>query len=951
MRFKYFKGVKKCLAVVLIFALVFTALPDSLSGLLVVKAADPEITMKTTTYDFTTVDKTYRPSEGGMVSAFGIYYAKYVASGVSFDGTLRFRNGNVLYFPIKNDTSKVTISMTCNGEKPDRLVILGEDKSDTTYRVAMSTTGTSVTVEDITDYIKTIDGVKYIPLISNGDVKAKNIVIDEYNPINSVTVSGTITNASTNGVTKIKFKNLDNPSAPIIETDVDASGNYSAVLRRVAGNTNYVASITKTGYMIDDTAKANKFVLTGNAATTTQNFSVVTAPVAKLSGTVTGVPDSMLKSTLSVKLVPADTALDNVVLTLVKNGDGSYTYADTYLTPDMNYTVVLTNADDYEIVGTVNKAEGVYTDIALTATAKALKDVTGSFVVSDKKTANVTKITFTNINTKDYSYTFNASGNTYSVKLRAGEYETSIVCDGYTAYDHVSVTDTAVTNDVYLQAPVDASKVPYEAEVKVGVGEKFETIASAVANISRMERGENDRVTILLLDSLYREQVIIDTPNITINSVRTGGSTITWYYGVGYSYYSAKIASDGKNGSYYDEACAVDKYYKAAVEQNPGHWGATVNLFAGAKGFMSENITFENSLNRYMTTEEVADGVTTNVNSAMIDRSKATDADVLTKANKERAAVIYNQADDTEYKDCKFLSSQDTIYTGDNNENSYFTNCLIEGTTDYICGDGNPVFDACTLSMYSYSDQEATGSYIAASKEKGVHGYLFKNCKIVTTSFPGLKATSGNILARAWGPGIVTFLNTEVESATMISPVAYADMNAKVTAAHYFEYNTHTPDGVAVDTTKRAAGVTILTDAQAADVSLTSYFDDFRPKFYYADYTAVNSILSKVNLLINSDYTDFSAVTAAVAAVVFDLDVTQQSKVDGMATNILNAVNALVKTPESNEPTTTSGDTTAAGGTSTQTGDTTPITMYALIMGISACTVMYITRRKKVRKA
>lgn len=135
------------------------------------------------------------------------------------------------------------------------------------------------------------------------------------------------------------------------------------------------------------------------------------------------------------------------------------------------------------------------------------------------------------------------------------------------------------------------------------------------------------------------------------------------------------------------------------------------------RGFKAENITFENSLNRYLTQEELADGADKNVAPACTARTTE-NIDVRSKAAKERAAVIYIQADDTEYKDCKFLSSQDTVYTGDAQEVSYFKNCVIEGTTDYICGDGNPVFDECTLSMYSYSDMEAVASYIVASKAR-----------------------------------------------------------------------------------------------------------------------------------------------------------------------------------------------------------------------------------------
>ena len=71
-------------------------------------------------------------------------------------------------------------------------------------------------------------------------------------------------------------------------------------------------------------------------------------------------------------------------------------------------------------------------------------------------------------------------------------------------------------------------------------------IADAVKYIARMERSEDERVTVVLTDDLYREQVIVDTPNITIKSAKESGSTITWYYGVGFSYYSAKKTTDGK---------------------------------------------------------------------------------------------------------------------------------------------------------------------------------------------------------------------------------------------------------------------------------------------------------------------------------------------------------------------------------------------------------------------
>lgn len=904
MRLKRFKNLKKGFALFAAALMLGTAMPTAGMGMLTAKAEDASITESSVDYDFTKIASGFKISEGDMIADTGVYYAKYVSSGVTFDGTLRFRKGNVLYFPLKDDTSKVEFSMLCNGDKPDRLVILGEDVTDTTYSVAMATKAgdtTSVVVPDITDYIKVISGKKYLPLISNGDVKAKNITIKEYNPINTVTVSGTVQNAAFNGVKQIKFKNLDNASADTVIVSVDAQGNYEAQLRRVDGNTNYVASISNAGFKIDDTADANLFTLTGNGSSVTQNFNVTTAPVAELSGKLTGINESLTKGDVTMKLVPSDTVYDDVSVSLTKSGD-DYTFAGIKIVPDIEYNVSLTNCDDYEVTAVVKKEEGIYANEVITAAEKAKQTVSGSFVTSDEKSAAVTKITFTNMETPAYIYTFDVTGNTYSASLRSGEYETTAVVAGYTAYDHVSVKDAAVENDVYLSAPADMSAVAYKDTVKVGEGEEFETISDAVAYITRMTRNEDERVTIQLTDASYREQLVINTPNITVTSTRTKGSTITWYYGVGYSYYSAKKSEDGKS-AYYDEGCAVDKYYKVGIEQNPGHWGATVNLLQQATGFRAENITFENSLNRYMTAEEVVDGVGKCITgNAKLDRSTATSADVLKYTSKERGATIYIQADDTEYKDCEFLSSQDTIYTGDNTENSYFTNCLIEGTTDYICGDGNPVFDDCTLSMYGYSDQEAVASYIVASKGTGAHGYLFNNCNIVTTDFPGLMGTSGNILARAWGAGTVVFNNTEVEKADMIAADAYRDMNAKVTEAHYYEYNTHTPDGAAVDISARAQGVTIITKEDADKISTESYFDGWTPLYYAmqvdADYTKLKAALSKAGAIKDATiYIDFSAVMNAAnqaQAALGKYTLAEQDRVDAFTEELEAALNALV---------------------------------------------------------
>ena len=62
-----------------------------------------------------------------------------------------------------------------------------------------------------------------------------------------------------------------------------------------------------------------------------------------------------------------------------------------------------------------------------------------------------------------------------------------------------------------------------------------------------------------------------------------------------------------------------------------------------------------------------------------------------------------------------------------------------------------------------------------------------------------------------------------------------------------------------------------------------------------ADYTKVDAAIAKANALNKDNYKDFSAVEAAVKAVVRDKNITEQSEVDAMAKAIEDAINALVR--------------------------------------------------------
>ena len=84
-------------------------------------------------------------------------------------------------------------------------------------------------------------------------------------------------------------------------------------------------------------------------------------------------------------------------------------------------------------------------------------------------------------------------------------------------------------------------------------------------------------------------------------------------------------------------------------------------------------------------------------------------------------------------------------------------------------------------------------------------------------------------------------------------------------------------------------------DAMAAAIERAISDLTFKP----ADYTAVDAAIAKANALNENDYIDFSAVKAALEAVVRGKNITEQFEVDAMAKAIEDAIAALVKKPSS----------------------------------------------------
>ena len=351
-----------------------------------------------------------------------------------------------------------------------------------------------------------------------------------------------------------------------------------------------------------------------------------------------------------------------------------------------------------------------------------------------------------------------------------------------------------------------------------GKSNNFNTVQEAVNKAASIRPSkEDDRVTIHIAPKTYRQQIVVNTPYITfINDEPLNGDVVlTFYYGIGYKYYSVN------DKGFFDQALFEKKSQKKSGLRN---WGATVHILEGGSYFKAQNIIFENSFNRYMTEEEIKDGVELSMETGIL-AVRTMNLDVKAKDSTERAAALSIEAGYAEFLNCKFYSSQDTLYTG--GSPSYFKNCLIEGETDYIFGPGNAVFDRCELRWKGFS-VNPKGGHITAAKSTGT-GYLMYNCKV--TKNKALSVKVGDF-GRPWGvTAKVLYINTILEDSTTITNEGWGAMSGvqPETIEGFKEYGTKLANGAAVNTSQRKGH--IISKQEAESIDIKKYMNDWTPSF------------------------------------------------------------------------------------------------------------------------
>ena len=185
--------------------------------------------------------------------------------------------------------------------------------------------------------------------------------------------------------------------------------------------------------------------------------------------------------------------------------------------------------------------------------------------------------------------------------------------------------------------------------------------------------------------------------------------------------------------------------------------------------------------------------------------------------------------------------------------------------------------DGLTNVVVKVNGQEVTGT---VSLEAGTYPVevTADNCKAYTgnITITADAATHTQTIAMTYLPADYTKVDEAIAKANALNTDEYKDFTAVEAAVNAVVRDKNITEQSEVDAMAKA-----IEDAIAA----LQYKD--------ADYTKVDAAIAKANALNKDNYKDFSAVEAAVNAVVRDKNITEQSEVDAMAKAIEDAVSAL----------------------------------------------------------
>ena len=187
-----------------------------------------------------------------------------------------------------------------------------------------------------------------------------------------------------------------------------------------------------------------------------------------------------------------------------------------------------------------------------------------------------------------------------------------------------------------------------------------------------------------------------------------------------------------------------------------------------------------------------------------------------------QAIALHVEGDRCIFSNCRIIGNQDTLYSAGETSRQCFTNCYIEGTTDFIFGEATVIFENCTI-------HSKTDSYItAASTNKGkTYGFVFLNSKL--TSEPRVTKA---YLGRPWRDyAKVVFIRCEMGAHITAAGWANWDKTERDKTAYYAEFENTGPGACIAG---RVSWSKVLKPREAKNYTVEKVlkgYDDWKPVF------------------------------------------------------------------------------------------------------------------------
>lgn len=239
-----------------------------------------------------------------------------------------------------------------------------------------------------------------------------------------------------------------------------------------------------------------------------------------------------------------------------------------------------------------------------------------------------------------------------------------------------------------------------------------------------------------------------------------------------------------------------------------------------------------------------------------------------------RAAVIQDCGNRTIYKNVRMLSYQDTYYSQNASMQSYFADCDVHGTVDFICGGGDVRFQNTTISLEPRNQNGTGGRTITAPTTTTNFGYVFDGCKIVD-----LANGKGNWnFGRTWqNEPICVFLNTTLDAnaETTLIGTRWIEkgMNNK-DPKMFGEFGTKNENGDDITPASNKISSytvnleTVLSETKAAAYAYDKMYTDWDPR-------ALSAQLATAKATVSDGTLTWEPVTGATAYAVFKNNVFQ----------------------------------------------------------------------------